>query len=755
LGNSLSSLSTIVRNKDKLFLPGDPPELKQQLAEHVWHKYVRARLGDDLSPDELDEAKNQFVGKFLGQPTAPLSSGFGVPPEKPSGLQRAVSGTVLGPALGGITKGTQSILELAHKFDPSQVLYPEGRNEPAEALGEIAKQYDKLTSKYRAENPIRAGLAEFAGRTVPSLPAVEAVGAAIPLGEVPAGASALARLGAKLPHYAATGATASLGFTSSPGEFATAALVNMGLGPILGRLLGGRTITASPEAQAIAKVTETEDEQLLRTVFKERFPNVPQDGPIDVVTKRVADAAPPGKAMEAFNEFKARKAASQAGTKVQERLDKFTEKYGKPTPEQEATLRTGTSTQRGKVYKAAGLATKSQERLDRIKAAEASRTVARQTAIARKLMGRPVLDSEVDRIAKGETGTEIAARPDAPQGTAVKGPKQAKVSAPTTPPPPTEPSPEALAGMHQEQPQVAGAVAAAKELGEAVKPKLSEEIPPVGKGLAVRLSEAERAKPDAADIAIGRLRSDFRDALAKLGFTEANVAEAQQSKRVSVLLRELQRQEEAVRSGNLSGAIAKGRPPAGAPAQQASRATKAAERAAKNRAKAAAAATPAETGYVEGGQAVRTTTGVPERQEAFVASFGREPTPAEAILLGDPEIPLSEVVDHDIQAEFDAKKPSTETFAKETLPRNLAGAKPRYGYGSKQFTLTFENDLDRAAYILAQSVKSKHDSEYLDWVMKSTGMSENAARAHGRSVRARIKEMAKSAPEGDLFISGE
>ena len=86
------------------------------------------------------------------------------------------------------------------------------------------------------------------------------------------------------------------------------------------------------------------------------------------------------------------------------------------------------------------------------------------------------------------------------------------------------------------------------------------------------------------------------------------------------------------------------------------------------------------------------------------------------------------------------------------LPRDLAGAKPRFNFGQKQFTLSFSSDLDKAAYILAQTTKSRRDADYLQFVMDSTGLDEVGARAMGRRVRDRIKEQARSASPGELRI---
>ena len=86
------------------------------------------------------------------------------------------------------------------------------------------------------------------------------------------------------------------------------------------------------------------------------------------------------------------------------------------------------------------------------------------------------------------------------------------------------------------------------------------------------------------------------------------------------------------------------------------------------------------------------------------------------------------------------------------LPRDLAGAKPAYGYGSKQFTLRFESDLDKAAYILAQPKRSKADQRYLQWFMAKTGATEEQARQAGQQVRGIIKGMARDAQPGELVV---
>lgn len=82
------------------------------------------------------------------------------------------------------------------------------------------------------------------------------------------------------------------------------------------------------------------------------------------------------------------------------------------------------------------------------------------------------------------------------------------------------------------------------------------------------------------------------------------------------------------------------------------------------------------------------------------------------------------------------------------LPKELAGAKPRYGAGRNQYNPVFESDVDRAAYIAAQPTRSKADAKYVAWGMEATGMTEAEFRLHGAKVRAQIKNAAKGVATG-------
>ena len=87
------------------------------------------------------------------------------------------------------------------------------------------------------------------------------------------------------------------------------------------------------------------------------------------------------------------------------------------------------------------------------------------------------------------------------------------------------------------------------------------------------------------------------------------------------------------------------------------------------------------------------------------------------------------------------------------LPKNLSGAKPKYGYKDKQFSLEFESDIDRAAYITAQENPSRRNQEYLDWAKEKTGMTDEEVVAHGQRVKATIKSQAVDGEPGALQVS--
>lgn len=91
----------------------------------------------------------------------------------------------------------------------------------------------------------------------------------------------------------------------------------------------------------------------------------------------------------------------------------------------------------------------------------------------------------------------------------------------------------------------------------------------------------------------------------------------------------------------------------------------------------------------------------------------------------------------------------------QKLPAKLSKAAPSYGYRDAVYGPVFSNDIDRAAYITRNSGKrSKADAEFVDFVAKATGWTEDQVRAHGEKVKAVIKPMAQ-ALHGQGVLAGD
>jgi hypothetical protein len=84
-----------------------------------------------------------------------------------------------------------------------------------------------------------------------------------------------------------------------------------------------------------------------------------------------------------------------------------------------------------------------------------------------------------------------------------------------------------------------------------------------------------------------------------------------------------------------------------------------------------------------------------------------------------------------------------------TLPDTLTKAAPRYG----RFTVAFDSDLDRAAYILQNDIKkpSKSAPAFREAV-QAAGLNPAAVAAHGAKVKAALKELAKGSGQGQLRV---
>jgi hypothetical protein len=79
------------------------------------------------------------------------------------------------------------------------------------------------------------------------------------------------------------------------------------------------------------------------------------------------------------------------------------------------------------------------------------------------------------------------------------------------------------------------------------------------------------------------------------------------------------------------------------------------------------------------------------------------------------------------------------------LPKPLAGASPFYGYGSAQFKPVFDNDVDKALYIVGNPKKpSAKDAEYRGF-LRNIGFTDPEITDFGSRIRDHIKGLAKTA----------
>lgn len=92
--------------------------------------------------------------------------------------------------------------------------------------------------------------------------------------------------------------------------------------------------------------------------------------------------------------------------------------------------------------------------------------------------------------------------------------------------------------------------------------------------------------------------------------------------------------------------------------------------------------------------------------------------------------------------------PATPAVQSAKLPKDLAGAKPRYNVSMDAYLPTFGSDFDRAAFIVTQKTPSKRDADYLNWAVGVSGMTPEQVRQHGLKVRAQLKQLAAQTKGG-------
>lgn len=126
--------------------------------------------------------------------------------------------------------------------------------------------------------------------------------------------------------------------------------------------------------------------------------------------------------------------------------------------------------------------------------------------------------------------------------------------------------------------------------------------------------------------------------------------------------------------------------------------------------------------------AVQQALHAPPVNPATSASIRKEVSPA---IYEDVHIPEVPAVMH-----------SADT---STLP-TLKTSKPRYSYGTKGFRLEFSNDMDKAAYIVGGTGKSKAHDAYIAWAA-TQGVDEATLIQRGKAIRDDLKAQAKTSSD--------
>ena len=117
--------------------------------------------------------------------------------------------------------------------------------------------------------------------------------------------------------------------------------------------------------------------------------------------------------------------------------------------------------------------------------------------------------------------------------------------------------------------------------------------------------------------------------------------------------------------------------------------------------------------------------------------------------LGPPELGRPNAMEREA---LGLPKMEAHDIERTRLPKELAGAKPRFNIGTTSYQPEFASDVDKALFIISQKNPSKRDAEYLKFVMDNTGMNEAQARSAGQQVRTKIKGVVKTQPAGYVEI---
>jgi len=94
------------------------------------------------------------------------------------------------------------------------------------------------------------------------------------------------------------------------------------------------------------------------------------------------------------------------------------------------------------------------------------------------------------------------------------------------------------------------------------------------------------------------------------------------------------------------------------------------------------------------------------------------------------------------------KTPVKDPTVTSLLPQDLRGSKPRY----QDQQIEFEDDLDKALYIVAATKPSLGEPKFLKWINDVTGLDTVQAKAQGKLIRAEIKKLYTGDQETPIFL---
>ena len=113
-------------------------------------------------------------------------------------------------------------------------------------------------------------------------------------------------------------------------------------------------------------------------------------------------------------------------------------------------------------------------------------------------------------------------------------------------------------------------------------------------------------------------------------------------------------------------------------------------------------------------------------------------------IIPQPDITAGQPLSAELSKELGTLPARLSPKLEAKLPKELAGARPRYNVGGNSFEPSFDNDIDKALYIVAQDKPSKRNADYMQFVTENTGMSPEEAIAAGKQVRSQLGDVLKN-----------